>query len=106
MSTPMTEIPRMTPDEINTLARRVVTNEVYIANTDQAYRNAWPLLLAFMAEDLANIADDVGAMWEELSKAGPRSINGFPFFTSGHFVHRDDLDAVLAAIEAKEEALK
>ena len=102
----MAELPRMTQEEIDDLARRVVVNEVFLTNTADAYRFAFPMLMIFGGDKIAEFADDVGAMWEELSKAGPRSINGYPFFTSGHFVHREDFPLVLAAIERKEAGLR
>jgi hypothetical protein len=48
----------------------------------------------------------IGCIWEYLSKAGPRGINGYPIFFSMHFMHVDDWDRCSAAIRNEEERQK
>ena len=45
-------------------------------------------------EDIA----DIGILWEFWSKAGPRAINGYPMFTSAHYMHKDDWERARKAI--------
>lgn len=50
-------------------------------------------------------ASQVGILWEYLSQAGPRSINGMPMFTSVHIMHKDDWQRAAAAYERERERL-
>lgn len=51
-------------------------------------------LSAFTKEAIAQI----GCIWEELDKAGPRVMNGRPMFFSCHLMHRDDFEIVRKAV--------
>jgi hypothetical protein len=95
---------RMTPDEIDDLARRIVTNEVFITNTEDGIRNAFTVVLAF-TEIPEDYAAAVSAIWAPMSAAMPRSVNGWPTFDQANFVHRDDWDALATKIEAKRTAV-
>ncbi len=41
---------------------------------------------------------DLGTIYENVSEAGPMSINGYPTFYSMKLLHKDDWDRVLAAV--------
>jgi len=101
------KVTQMSPEELDDLAKKIVTNVVYIANSEEAVRCSFGMLIAFLNEDVLPKpeVEKIGAMWEEWSKAGPRSINGYPFFFSGHLLHKDDLAPLAAAVEVKEKAL-
>jgi hypothetical protein len=53
-------------------------------------------------EDISQI----GGVWEWLSEAGPRSINGYPSFFSCRFLHKDDLEIARKAYEREMERRK
>lgn len=96
----------LTDEEVTDLARRVVTNEVFITNNPEAIQHSFSLILMGLAKEGGpGIPEDLGAIWEEWSKAGPLGINGHPFFTSAHFLHKDDLPRVADEIERMEKAL-
>lgn len=97
--------PRMTQEAIHELARRYVTREVFIGNSFDAYRLSFGVILAF-ADMTSDFRDSVGAMWAEMADAGPMAANGYPIFYHAHFIHRLDLDALLAEIKRLEEALR
>lgn len=86
------EIPRLTDDELTKLAGRIVRNEVFLGIDDQTV-TSFKMILA-LAGGL-NYAK-VGAVWEEIDKAGPRAVNGMPAFMSiGGMVHIEDCNPLL-----------
>lgn len=99
----MTEsVRRMPPEEVSTLARRIVTNEVfYTFKSDDV--TAFQTLLALMSRE--DVPADFGAAWESFDKAGPVSMNGYPIFLSMHLVHRDDHRLVIDETKRMLEAL-
>jgi hypothetical protein len=48
---------------------------------------------------LKPIADDIGCLFEYMSKAFPRSINGYPMFHSFRVMHKDDWKVALKTIK-------
>ena len=54
---------------------------------------------AIRAGFMQRYASTLGCIWEDLSKAGPGAINGFPIFSSLHMMHRDDFKRAATAIE-------
>lgn len=62
-----------------------------------------PLALGALAGYSENELKKIGTIYEELSKAGPRSINGMPCFFSFKILHMDDWKRAHAAI-LREEA--
>lgn len=99
-----TEPPRLDEAEIKDLARRIVTNVTWITNDPEAMQMAFGLVVGLMNWSDYDVTK-VGGIYEDLAKALPRSINGFPMFTSAHLLHVDDLGAVKAEVERMEEAL-
>lgn len=98
-------LPRKTDEELNDLAKSVALGQVFITNNEDGIRNAFGGLLIF-SDFTEEEAQQIGAMYEEYAKAGPRSINGYPFFFSASFVHVDDLPKLSALIEEKQKALE
>lgn len=100
------KVARMSEEEIATLARRLVQNEVFLTNTKEGMELAFGLLLsALLAKARPEQIEDIAGLWEEMSKAGPRSINGYPFFMSCHYVHREDWSALMGKIKEYRAAL-
>lgn len=102
-------IPTLPPDEIVKLAERIVRNEVF--TNFHMDRGAGDLLsMVFMPIALGGLADvnpdDVGMIWEAMSEAGPRGVNGYPCFFSCHLLNRPDTKLVLEKVRAMEAALK
>lgn len=50
--------------------------------------------------------EQVGTIWEYLSEAGPRAINGYPMFFSLRVMHKDDWARATRAIDRELERRK
>jgi hypothetical protein len=101
---------RKTPDELERLAWDVVAGAVY--GTWMIEPRDIPLVfmgLNFM--DKAELeqwlrGDDIAHLYEYISKAAPRAINGMPCFFSCHYLDRQDADALRQKIEEIQEFRK
>lgn len=58
-----------------------------------------PLISEEGAEILKEEIDDVGLIWEWISKAGPRAVNGYPTFTSFNVMNMEDAKRAAKAIK-------
>ena len=85
-------IPRKTPEEITTLAREIVTNQVFIAVTEEALSMAFPILTLWLPSVPDWKVEQMGAVYEYYDQAGERSCNGYPMFMSCKIVHTDDVE--------------
>lgn len=54
-----------------------------------------PIFFGAFSEYTSEEIDDIGFLWEEMSRAGPRSINGYPMFMSFHVCNQNDKAVVL-----------
>lgn len=97
---PHSEPARLTPEELDDLSDRIISDEVYIANDAKGIEDSFMLVLSAANLEESYI-DNIGALYEELSKAGPRGVNGRPFFTSARFLHKKDLGPLIDKIEEK-----
>ena len=85
----------LTEEEITVLARRIVTNEVYVAWEPEALDMSFGMFMMLAGGSQAMPwIKDVGLVYEEWSKANERSVNGYPTFFSARFVHKDSRNAV------------
>lgn len=98
-------VPRMKPADITDLARAVVQNRVYITNTEAGVASFELILSLALADAPESFIDEIGAIWEYLEKAAPRSINGLPMFFSCHFIAQDDLASFITQVGEFEAAL-
>jgi hypothetical protein len=100
-------ITRLTDEELNNLAIAIVAGKTYIANQPEAVRFSFSHLIGLLNPPMTEEeAELVGALYEDYSAAGPRGINGYPFFFSLKFLHKDDLGPLHDKIEAKQKALR
>jgi hypothetical protein len=82
------EVTRKTPEEITTLARQIVTNQVYAAWSPEQMDNSFGgflMLVAGSSQEQGESIDwmnDVGLVYEDYAKANERSVNGYPSFFS------------------------
>lgn len=80
---------RMNDDQIKELARRIVQNEVYIPQSSEAIECSFGAMIALM--DWSDWdPSKIGLIYEEMHKAGPMAVNGYPMFLSLRMVHADD----------------
>lgn len=48
--------------------------------------------------------NQIGCIWEDISKAGPQAINGFPMFTSMRFMNASDFAKAVSMADKMQEA--
>lgn len=92
--TATTTYQRKTDDEINDLAKRVYRNEVYVSwmmnRPEDLPMVFMPLIFLDDATRQELIRDEIQFFYEDYSKAGPRSVNGNPFFMSLNVLNKED----------------
>jgi hypothetical protein len=85
-----TEPARMEPDEIKRVARGLVEGKVFCAEMCEPDM----ISMVFMPVGMGGLEnhdiDKIGTVYEWLSKAGERGINGYPMFMSCQVVHVED----------------
>ena len=93
-----------TDQEIRELAMDVCDGRVFgswqVDNPDLIRSIFMPLIFldAISAKDMK--ASGVVHLYEEVSKAGPRAINGYPIFMSMKTLNQSDVDRLRAEIDA------
>ena len=58
-----------------------------------------PILLGALSEWTEEEAKEIGMIYEDLSEAGPRGINGYPIFMSCKMMNRKDAETVLMMVQ-------
>lgn len=64
------------------------------------------MVLLFMEKKAIKQLKDAGCIYEYYAKAGPRSVNGMPMFTSCHILNKKDAEFVWQKVKELEEAEK
>lgn len=87
-----------TDDELRQLARDMYEGRIF---TDRHVANIQDIKMVFLPLALMDtdqwetlIADDIELIYEELSKFGPLSCNGMPWFMSFQVLNKADFDKV------------
>lgn len=100
----MIEPPRLEAEEIKNLARRIVQNEIYIPHSEEAMECSFGAMLKLM--DWTDYdTSKIGLIYEEIHKAGPMAVNGFPMFLSMRLIHCDDTPELFEHVTRMMEAL-
>lgn len=85
---------KRTDEEIKKLAEDLVADRVFISDFCRQPEDISLVFMVLGMLDQATIdrwkALDVSAFYEYYDKAGPRSINGYPCFSSAHPLIRED----------------
>lgn len=103
-------IPRLSADELTAIAVETFHGRIFHHNMCETVQDIhavfMPIGLGALAEWTPEEISNIGLIYEHMSSAGPRSINGMPVFFSMKLVHKDDmpelssrLDAIKAAVE-------
>ncbi len=100
------KIRRMSDEELNELAKDVALGRVFITNSEEGMKSAFGMMLMFLHEMPLEEAEKIGALYEYYDKAGPRSINGYPFFFGCRFLHVEDQKPLRDLIEEKSRVLE
>ena len=97
-----------TPEEIKKIAMDIHLNLIF---TDRHVENPNDLGMVFMPLVFGLPMTDeevkeIGMIYEYMSKAGPRSVNGYPCFGSLAFLNHADTKLVMEKLKEINEALK
>ena len=79
-------------EELTTLARRIIQNEIWIATDPQVVKDS------FLMAALVGVPRHTGAVWAPLADAGPMAVNGLPVFFSANYVNFDDMEFLVAEV--------
>lgn len=97
--------PRLTKDELKEFILGVCDGRIFTDWVMPPHDKQQLLPVVFMPIALGGLEghttdelNNVGAIWEYMNQAGPRSINGYPMFMSMHLVHRLDTAIAMPAI--------
>ena len=60
-----------------------------------------PLMLGALSDWIPEELETIGLIYEDMSKAMPRSVNGMPMFMSCHIMHIEDWERARKAIDAE-----
>lgn len=96
--------PRRTPEEIKSLARDLVTNKIFLSNDPEEIKLSFGVVLTFLKPDMIDF-NEVAAVFEYYSEAGPMSINGLPSFFSLQVIHTEDWSAFCTEAKKMMDAL-
>lgn len=108
---------RKTPAQLSDLAARIVRGEIYIATSGDGLKHSFGFILALaagmkqrdargrFARKRQSDVQTIGAVYEEMHRALPRGINGYPMFMSCKFVHVNDVERLAEMVARKQEAL-
>lgn len=102
---------KLTDDEINALAEDIYMGKVFTSDhlreTDLRMlpQIFTPLILADETLRAELLKEPIGMIYEHLSEAGSRSVNGYPIFFSFHAVSQDDAKRVWEKVEQIKKAV-
>jgi len=103
-------LPRMPDDELRKFIQDMLANQIFVSeqvrNPADVGMVFMPLLLGALGDYDPRSYSDIGVFYEYHSKSLPRSINGYPCFTSVRMLHRLDWIRARKAIIAEQERLK
>jgi hypothetical protein len=100
------ETPKLTPEQIKELALARLARTV-IFSQDVPLNMLQMVFMPFVFMDQEQVAEiarlnaagEIGEIYEYLSEAGPRSVNGLPSFMSFKLISKADLDAVIEMMD-------
>jgi hypothetical protein len=103
-------LPSLPPDELKQLAVDFKEGRVF---SDRHVTNPQDISMVFLVllfmdkEDIDQLKqDNLGMIFEYISKAGPRAVNGMPMFTSARYLNRSDTKLLFEMVTKLETAEK
>ena len=103
-------IPKHTPEEIKQLAIDFRAGKIFSDRHLQNPEDVSMVFMVLMFLDEAAIdelkANPPAMIYEYLSEAGPRSVNGYPCFMSHKYLSKEDFEAMRDTVKKLEEAEK
>lgn len=99
----------ITDEERTKLVQAAIGNAVLFSHqVDPSVLTSVFMPLVFLSKDNLKWMEDneIFSFYEYMSEAGPRSINGYPIFTSMHMLNKSDFEDVKRRILAAQEAIR
>ena len=101
-------IPNRTEKELKQLAMEMCTGAVFsdwnISKYD--YQSSFTSVFMVMAlADPATLPPNIGMVYEHISQAGPRSVNGYPMFMSCKMLSREDSEKLWTMLQEMRKEL-
>jgi len=101
------EVDRLSDDQLKSFIIDFVSGRIFTdLEISHVTGNNSLMTMIFMPLGFGAISDwskdriaSIGRIYEYFDAAGPRAVNGFPMFTSVRFLHKEDWERVLPAIE-------
>lgn len=102
--------PEMTDEQVHKLAHDLVTNQVFMSDRCRRVEDIPMVFMSFALAGPEIIKEykkrQVIHLYEYFSKAGPRSINGYPCFFSNYSINSTDYKRVMAEEARMRKALE
>lgn len=100
------DIPAMSDDELRKFVDDLVSGRVF-THHQVLQESMIPMVFMPIALGALKWSDtgfaNIGAIWEYMDQAGPRSINGYPMFTSLRLMNANDWETARVAAEREIE---
>lgn len=101
------DVPRMTTDELTQFVLNYCDGHLFTSADIRPSGESligtifMPLAFGAFGDRSKSYFEKIGIIWEHISAAGPRSINGYPMFMSMRIMHKDDWTRAHAAIRTE-----
>lgn len=104
------EIPGMNDDDLRQFVYDLMVGRIFTHRQIREESMIGVVFMPLMFGALSGWSDtglsNIGAIWEYVEKAGPRSINGYPIFHSLRLINVHDWEIALQAMRKESERQK
>lgn len=91
-------VPRMSDEDLRRFVLGYCDGQIFTNRQIKKPRDVLAVFLPLVLWKDPSL-DGIGLLWEWLSQAGPRSVNGYPQFMSVRLMREEDWERASAAIE-------
>lgn len=99
----------LTDEAINQLAQDVYAGRVFGTwNIENPHDTGMVFMVLALMDTIARkkmVRDGIVHLWEHMSKAGPRAINGMPCFFSAHELNAEDTERLNTRLQKIKKAM-
>jgi hypothetical protein len=100
------DVPRKTAEEKQEIVRGIISDRYFFSSY---IRNPEDIRMVFMVIGFGGLdgvdVHQIGVVYEEWDKAGPRTVNGMPIFMSCQLIHKDDWSEIVDLYEKAKAAI-
>jgi len=103
------EFKRLTVDELRTFIDDFVSGRIWtsVHTPENLIATVFmPIAFGAFKDSTEESLNDVGVIYEYMTNAGPRSVNGCPMFTSMRILHKKDWQRAARAIDREQKRRK